>query len=137
MEKTEIVAIFMVNSKGDFFVHQRLGSKKTFPNKFGIGAGGHIDHGESPNEAACRELQEETGLQTPVHFICKVEFDDTDFQQVSYLFVTKSEGPIQTDKNEWQWSGWMSKPEVDKLVQEGKLCIDTAEMYRRYILSIM
>ena len=133
MAKPEVAIIFIRNAAGDFFVHQRLASKQTFPNKFGVGAGGYVDAGETPSFAAQRELFEETGLETPVQQVCRLEFNDEDFQQISYLFVTEYEGPIQNDKNEWQWSGWMSKAEVDDLLRNDKLCTDTAALYERYI----
>ena len=133
MAKPEVAIVFIRNTKEDFFVHQRLATKETFPNKYGLGAGGYVDEGETPTMAAQRELFEETGLETPVRHVCRLEFDDPDFQQTSHLFVTESEGPIQNDQKEWQWSGWMSKAEVDDLLRQNKLCTDTAAMYQRYI----
>jgi 8-oxo-dGTP pyrophosphatase MutT (NUDIX family) len=132
MEKPEVAIIFIRNTRGDFFVHQRLVTKETFPNKYGIGAGGYPDSSESPSMAAQRELREETGLQTPIEYVCTLEFDDPDFQQISHLFVTEGDGPIRNDATEWQWSGWMSKTEVDDLLSENKLCTDTAALYQRY-----
>ena len=133
MAKPEVAIIFIRNTKGDFFVHQRLASKETFPNKCGVGAGGFVDVGETPTIAARRELLEETGLETPVQHVCSLEFDDPDFQQISHLFVTESEGPIRKDEKEWQWSGRMSKAKVDDLHRENKLCTDTAALYERYV----
>ena len=92
-----------------------------------------MDEGETPTTAAQRELLEETGLETPVRSVCRLEFDDQDFQQISHLFVTENEGPIHNDEKEWQWSSWMSKAEVDDLLRENKLCTDTAAMYVRYV----
>jgi len=133
MAKPEVAIIFIRNTKGDFFVHQRLATKETFPNKYGLGAGGYVDEGETPTMAAQRELLEETGLETPVRRVCRLEFDDPDFQQISHLFVAESEGPIHNDEKEWQWSGWMSKAKVDDLLRENKLCTDTAALYERYV----
>ena len=65
MAKPEVAVIFIRNTGGDFFVHQRQATKETFPNKYGLGAGGYVDEGETPSTAAQRELLEETGLETP------------------------------------------------------------------------
>ena len=133
MVKPEVAVIFIRNTDGDFFVHQRLPTKETFPNKYGLGAGGYVDRGETPSLAAQRELLEETGLETPVRYVCTLDFDETQFQQISHLYVTEGEGPIRNDATEWRWSGWMSKAEVDDLLRANKLCIDTAALYERYI----
>jgi 8-oxo-dGTP pyrophosphatase MutT (NUDIX family) len=133
MAKPEVAVIFIRNAHGDFFVHQRLGTKETFPNKYGLGAGGYVDGGETPSLAAQRELLEETGLETPVRYVFSLEFDDPQFQQISHLYLTEGEGPIRNDATEWQWSGWMSKAEVDGLLRENKLCTDTAALYERYV----
>lgn len=133
MVKPEVAVIFIRNRDGHFFVHQRLPTKETFPNKYGLGAGGYVDPGETPSLAAQRELLEETGLETPVRYVCTLDFDEAQFQQTSHLYVTEGDGPIRNDATEWQWSGWMSKAEVDDLRRKNKLCTDTAALYERYI----
>jgi 8-oxo-dGTP pyrophosphatase MutT (NUDIX family) len=132
MPKTQIACTFIRNSKDEFFVHQRLASKKTFPNRYGIGAGGHVEADEEPQAAAQRELLEETGLTTPVRYCFTMNFDEPDCKQITHLFAIESDMPITTDANEWQWSGWMSKEGVDKLDAENKLCTDTSILWRRY-----
>ena len=42
MESLKTVIIIVRNKNGNYFVHQRNSDKKTFPNLFGLGAGGHI-----------------------------------------------------------------------------------------------
>ncbi len=136
MSKVEVALILIMNSKGEFFVHQRLASKKKFPNKYGIGAGGHVDAGEVPQNTAVRELFEETGLKTLVKYLFMEDFDTPDFQQISHAYITETDDALQTDKTEWQWSGWMKKEEVDRLLIENKLCTDTGVIYERYLRSL-
>lgn len=137
MPKVQVAVIFIKNSKGEFFLHQRTASKKKFPNRYGIGAGGHVEEGEAPQAAAERELFEETGLKTPVTYLFTEEFDEPDFQQISHAYITETDDDLQNDEKEWQWSGWMKKEEVDELCVDGKLCTDTGVIYQRYLQSIV
>jgi 8-oxo-dGTP pyrophosphatase MutT (NUDIX family) len=133
MQKKQIVVIFIKNSTGDFSVHQRLSTKKSFPNKFGIGAGGHVEEGEELSVAAVRELKEETKLSVPVKYLFSEDFDMPEINQTSHLFIAETDEPIEIDESEWQWSGWMKKEEVDELYEEDKLCIDTGVLYQAYL----
>ncbi len=47
--------------KGKVLMHRRSKNMKNFPGYL-IGPGGHIDEGEDAARAACREIEEETGI---------------------------------------------------------------------------
>jgi 8-oxo-dGTP pyrophosphatase MutT (NUDIX family) len=134
MDPIPIVVIILRNNKGEFFVHQRGPHKKTFPNKYGLGAGGHIDEGEKSEEAATRELFEETGLKTPIKYLFDISYRGDDFANNVSVFETKvNDRKVKHDEIEWQWSGWMDKDGVDALLNDNKLCPDTAILYRKFI----
>lgn len=128
-----IAAIIIRNSKGEFFIHQRKSTKKSFPNKYGIGAGGHIEENEQNDQAAKRELKEETDLETPLRFLFQITYTDTKNNYPVFVYETITNEPIENDFSEWQWSGWLDKSEVDTLLKSDKLCPDTAQFYRKYI----
>lgn len=50
--------------KGKVLMHRRSKNKKHFPGYL-IGPGGHINEGEDIPKAACREIEEETGIIVP------------------------------------------------------------------------
>jgi mutator protein MutT len=127
-----IATIIIRNEKGDFFVHQRSEEKKTFPSLFGLGAGGHIEGGETPEEGAARELFEETGLSEKPVFLFNFDFESSSDSYPVYVFLVNASEEPNFEEREWQWSGWMSRDEVDQLLQEEKLCPDTAIFYKKY-----
>jgi len=134
---TKGAIIIIRNTKGQFFVHQRNSNKKNFPNLFGLGAGGHIEEGETPEMAAKRELFEETGLKTDLKYLFQITYESKDFTNEMEIFETETDlEKLETDNGEWQWSEWMEKEEVDDLVKENKLCPDTKIVYKNYLESV-
>jgi len=127
-----IATIIIRNEKGDFFVHQRSKEKKTFPNLFGLGAGGHIEENETPEEGAARELFEETSLNEKPMPLFNFDFESGSDSYPVYVFLVNTGKEPSFEEKEWKWSGWMSRIEVDQLLQEEKLCPDTAIFYKKY-----
>ena len=132
---TKGAIIIIRNKKGLFFVHQRNNNKKTFPNLYGLGAGGHIEENETKEMAAKRELFEETGLGTKLKYLFQITYESKDFTNEMEVFETEIDlEKLETENGEWQWSGWMEKEEVYKLFEDKKLCPDTAMFYKKYIM---
>ena len=134
MESLKAVIIIIRNRKNNYFVHQRNSNKKTSPNLFGLGAGGHIEENETKEEAAKRELFEETGLKTELKYLFHRTYIGVEFINEIDVFETKTDlEKLETENGEWQWCGWMEKNEVDELSEKDKLCPDTAEIYKTYL----
>jgi len=124
----ELAIVIVKNSRNWFFVHKRSPDKKRFPNLYGIGAGGKIKIGESPEFAAKRELKEELGLQTPIKFLFVWKYKN---DLISVFFAT-SDKIIKPCKKEFSWSGWLSTEETDNLMVKKKMCPDTEMFYKKY-----
>jgi isopentenyl-diphosphate delta-isomerase type 1 len=58
------VMIFVFDSKGRVLVTKRTQNKDFFPGYYSIVLGGHVHSGESYEEAASREIEEEIGIST-------------------------------------------------------------------------
>ena len=59
------VHIWLLNDKSQFLLQRRSVQKEIFPGLWDVSVAGHIEAGESPEEAACREISEELGLEVP------------------------------------------------------------------------
>src|SRR4051812_14979592 len=126
MDTINIATIIIRNTAGQFYAHQRSSTKRTFPDLYGLGAGGHIQDNETPNQAAKRELLEETGVDAEPTFLFSFSFEAEHGPYTVHVHEVISDADINPDKEEWQWSGWLSQEEVDDLVKQGKLMPDTA-----------
>src|SRR5580692_2492032 len=60
------VYILVFNRQGSLFVHQRTASKDVFPSYWDVAIGGVVSAGESFDQAALREGNEELGVSLAV-----------------------------------------------------------------------
>jgi isopentenyl-diphosphate delta-isomerase type 1 len=63
------VAILVFDKKNDIFIHSRSNNKDLFPGYWDGSVGGAVQWGESYEEAALRELNEEIGIVDKISFI--------------------------------------------------------------------
>lgn len=57
------VFVWIYNDKNEVLLQRRAGTKPNFPDTWDASAGGHLSAGDTPIQAACRELFEELQLQ--------------------------------------------------------------------------
>jgi len=58
-----VVHVLVFNGKGELLLQKRSGNKDTAPGLWDVSVGGHLVPGETPQEAARREMAEELGIQ--------------------------------------------------------------------------
>ena len=101
-----------------------------------IGIGGHIEEGESKEQALVREIKEETGLDV-LHYLYRGEllFVNNDFEEIMYLFLVDEVSGTLIDCDEGQLA-WIKKEDLMSLnMWEGDykflpLLINTDEFIR-------
>ncbi|MGA8833057.1 MAG: NUDIX domain-containing protein, partial [Desulfomonilaceae bacterium] len=94
------VHVFLFNSMGAIYVQRRSKWKDRYPLKLDSSAAGHVDSGETYNEAARRELQEELSIMADLAAILKVQAcPETDNESV-VLFEAHSDVPPVPDPEE-------------------------------------
>ncbi|MFC1686953.1 NUDIX domain-containing protein [Patescibacteria group bacterium] len=82
-----VSGIILRDKEGKILLQHRTDDARLFPGLWGY-FGGHIEEGESPEEAAKRETQEELGLDLQsVQFIKKFVFPEEDHILEHYIFT--------------------------------------------------
>ena len=85
------VHIFVFNRKGELFLQKRSRWKDANPGRWDSSAAGHVSAGQSYDEAAARELQEELGVSAPLERIG--ELPATRATGFEFVQVYKAEHP--------------------------------------------
>ena len=96
-----VVHLHVFNSKGELYLQKRPEWKDIQPGKWDTAVGGHIDYGETPEEALKREVREELGMTdfTPEHLGHYV-FESKRERELVYIHKTVYDGPIAPSREE-------------------------------------
>lgn len=111
----KIAAIILENDKGEFLLALRDNkSWIPFPNHWDL-IGGHVEEGETPEEALIREFKEELGLdlkdyQFYKEFEC---FNGDAFENIKYIYSGRINIPIEEiTLYEGQYARYFTKEEI-------------------------
>ena len=88
------VAVIVTTSDGRLVVQRRSDEKDLFPGWWDIGAGGVITAGESPDDAARRELHEELGIEAAPEFVTTGRHDDDHARELCHIYRVVHDGPF-------------------------------------------
>ena len=114
------VGTIVINSNGNILVERRSVEKITNPGKLGI-IGGHIDSGESYEDAVKREVEEEIGVRGDIRFLFQMNWKedkgDIKEREICKIFLLKHDGPFNIDKEEIQEVMFFSPKELKKVVE--------------------
>ncbi len=112
------VHLFVFNPEGQIYIQRRSDSKDRHPGKLDSSAAGHVDPGETYEQTAIRELEEELGIKAEVKEVLRVPAsEETDNEHV-VLFEVMTEAEPSPNAEEIQWGGFMSPERVTQLMEE-------------------
>jgi 8-oxo-dGTP diphosphatase len=93
----KIAAIILENDKGEFLLYLRDNKHGIpFPDHWDL-IGGHVEEGETPEEALVREFKEELGLDLKEYtFYKKYEcLTGDDYENIKYIYSGKINLPVE------------------------------------------
>ena len=91
-----VVHLHVFNTKGELYLQKRPEWKDIQPGKWDTAVGGHLDYGETPEEALIREVREELGITafTPQRLGMYV-FESRREKELVYVYRTVYDGEIR------------------------------------------
>jgi len=104
-------SLLIFNESGELLIQQRAASKRLWPMYWSNSCCSHPRGDETLEGAAQRRLGEELGIQCPLHFLFKfqyqAQFDATGAEnELCSVFVGRSRNPIRVNSAEirdWRW----------------------------------
>ena len=111
--------VYLFNSKGELLIQHRSAEKKTFPSCYDMSCAFHITYGEKTEEAAKRELIEETGVSdVPLTYIGKYSYNLPPENEIVHVFYCTSDKRIMIDPSESTGAEFVDLKEARRIVKE-------------------
>ena len=126
--------ILVFNAKGELFVQKRTQTKDVFPGYYDIAAGGVVLAGESYEEGAVRELEEELGIrETPLTSLFDFYYEDEHIRLWGRAFSCTFDGELVLQEEEVESGEFMEVDEVFRLATTEQFTPDCLYVLKRYL----
>ncbi|MET7871628.1 NUDIX domain-containing protein [Streptomyces cyaneofuscatus] len=121
------------DAQGRLFVHRRTATKLVFPSHYDMFVGGVVGAGESYDEAALREAEEELGVSgLPVpEPLFRFLYTDEKHSWWSAVYQVRCELPVAPQVEEVAWHTFLDERELEERLGEWPWVPDGVEAYRR------
>jgi isopentenyldiphosphate isomerase len=113
------VYVAIVNSAGEIYIQHRAETKRLWPHRKTISASGHVDPGETFEQAAVREVKEELGIDLDLRDLHLIGWFTGASHAGPVYEVRSDETPIPNpDELDVAKSGFVRVPELQRLVAD-------------------
>ena len=126
--------ILVFNSRGELFVQKRSASKDVFPAYYDPAAGGVVLAGETYEEGARRELEEELGIRdVDLAWQFDFYFASTDARIWGSAFTCVYDGPLVLQEEEIESGSFMTIGDILRRQATESFTPDGLHVLRRFL----
>jgi isopentenyldiphosphate isomerase len=118
-----VVNVFIKNNEDKIWIPTRTSHKQIAPNGYDVGVGGHVEHGETYQEAFAKEVREEIGWEVrSLNYKEIGKFGPRDgLSCVSMIYEIESNDDPELNSEDFSHAEWLDPDEVAKRINEGHL----------------
>ena len=128
-----VVHLHVFNSKGELYLQKRPEWKDIQPGKWDTAVGGHVDYGETPEEALVREVREELGITDfSSERLGMYVFESQREKELVYVHRTTYDGEISPSQEELDGGRFWTKAEIQDAIGQGILTPNFESEYQRF-----
>lgn len=117
------------NIEGKIFLVKRAPTRTHGPNLFDASIGGHVQSGESYENAMIREAKEELGIEGKFKFLFKFTPGHPTVKHITSVFIITYNGPICLCEREFSEGNWFN---LDEIMNNPEECF-TPDYYKTLI----
>jgi 8-oxo-dGTP pyrophosphatase MutT (NUDIX family) len=127
------VFILVRDAQDRIFVHRRTPTKLVFPSLYDMFVGGVVGAGESYDDAALREAEEELGVCGLPRPAALFRFLYENGRQTwwSHVYEVRCELPVNPQAEEVAWHGFLPEAELERRLAEWEWVPDGLAAYER------
>ena len=130
-----VVHLHVFNSSGDVYLQKRPEWKDIQPGKWDTAVGGHIDYGETPEQALRREVREELGItQFTPRFVDKYVFESIREKELVYVHSTIYDGIISPSASELDGGRFWTLQEIRQSIGKNIFTPNFESEFQRFFL---
>lgn len=107
------VHIFIINCRGELLLQKRSYRKDKFPRRWDSSAAGHVNAGESYQDCAIRELQEELGVAVALKNLEKIPASEFTGHEFIEIYAGIHDGPFSWNPHEIETCGFFELQMID------------------------
>ena len=131
-----VVHLHVFNSKGEGYLQKRPEWKDIQPGKWDTAVGGHVDYGETPEEALMREVREELGITDFVpERLGMYVFDSQRESELVYVNRTVYDGAVNPSVDELAGGRFWTLDEIRKAMGKQILTPNFESEFQRFFLK--
>ena len=131
-----VVHLHVFNSRGEVYLQKRPEWKDIQPGKWDTAVGGHVDYGETPEEALMREVREELGITDFVpERLGMYVFDSQRESELVYVNRTVYDGAVSPSADELAGGRFWTLDEIRDALGKQILTPNFESEFQRFFLK--
>lgn len=126
--------ILVFNSRGELYVQKRTPTKDVFPGYYDVAAGGVVLAGETYEQGAARELEEEMGIRgVPLHRLFDFYFEDEHTRLWGCAFSCAYNGAVVLQEEEVESGAFVPVSDILRRAETEPYTPDGLYVLQRYL----
>ncbi len=124
------IMFFIFDKKGRIFVNQRTKNKEFYPEYWSLTFGGHVNSGETYEEAVIREAKEEAGIEEKPFFMGTLKVRLPQESENSKVFGFITDKKLKLDPFEIKQGKFMTMGGVEEKLKKEKFLPEAKGLLR-------